>query len=272
MIKLFISGSIYLYSICLENVDRSKLTKSISIRSEKDSKMIKSFSAALFLAVFAPVAAFGATVISDTEFVDINWSAAEIGDTTPNNSFVFSGAQVLNGGDPGAFRTIVSQVNTLAASSVQAAHIYEAATYDPSGMGAIGSLTFSLDLKAFSGPAGAMGAGAVVRQGGNFFAFGLGQVLNGSGWVGLTTGPLSSAQFTAISGGTLDFSGTGGVMSFGFLTSNGTFGTPSTNTAGFDNFRVEIAQVGAVPLPAGMFLLLTTLVGFGVASRWSRRF
>lgn len=234
--------------------------------------MIRSLLTALILAVLTPVTALGATVISDTEFANINWSATEIVDTTPNDSFVFSGTQVANGGNPGAFRTIVSQVSTAVASNVAAAHIYEAATYDPSGQGAIGSLNFSFDLNAVSGPAGAMGAGAVVRQDGNFFTFGLGQVLNGSGWVGLTTGPLSSLQFNPISGGTLDFSGNGGVMSFGFFASNGTFGTPSTNTAGFDNFRVEIEPVSVVPLPAGLPLLLTTLVGLGVVARRKHRY
>jgi hypothetical protein len=108
----------------------------------------------------------------------------------------------------------------------------------------------------------------LIEQGGMFYIAGVPQVLNGAGWQSRDSGLLSASAFGLVTGGTTDFgqnpdfSSTGGVMRFGVASSNGTFGTPSTNEGGFDNWVVTISEV---PEPGTALLL--ALGAIAVAAR-----
>ena len=134
--------------------------------------------------------------------------------------------------------------------------------FDPGEDGSF--LSFDVSLDGISEPATAAGAMASItdwfsNQGGDYFRAGLGQVLNGAGWMTFSATGLTAGDFIPESGGVLDLSDSGGAISLGVLVFNGTFGTPSINSGGFDNWSVTVNTVsepGAlIVLGAGLAFL-----------------
>ena len=70
---------------------------------------------------------------------------------------------------------------------------------------------------------------------------------------------LTSGDFIPETGGVLDLSDSGSAISLGVLVFNGTFGTPSVNSGGFDNWSVTVNTVSEpdalLVLGAGLALL-----------------
>ncbi len=186
--------------------------------------------------------------ILDTEFNDSDWSAFSINAT---GGFGFNAGQAGAGGNPGAHRSVT---HSSAAGFAQGTVIHTHATaWDPASMGAITSLDMSIEVNCFNGgTSGAVAFGLVVVQGGVAYFGPTFTALTGSGWrTDLSATGLTAASFSG--SGTLDFSATGGAISFGFFSSNGTGnGVPIASSSGVDNFVVTI-----VPAPgAGGALLL----------------
>ena len=196
----------------------------------------------------------GDLVLSDSDFNDSNWVVVEVIDTTPNDSFVFSGTQLLAGGNPGAYRQVINQLNTNTASSVLSGHFFQGGSFDPGEDGTFASIDVSVDGIGVSGPAGAMGYSFLLGQGGNYFSTGLGSLINGTGWHSLGATGLVESDFNSIGGGSLDLSNAGGPVTFGIGVSNGTFGLPSTNKGGVDNWSVTIHTV-AIPEPSPLLIV-----------------
>jgi len=213
---------------------------------------------ALAVSLLGPVVAHGSSItFSDTEFADVDWSAVEIIDTTPNDSYVFTASHGAGGGNPGAYRAVTNQLSTPIASSIASGHLLQGGTFDPGEEGTFLSLDASLDgISAVGNPAGAMGYGVLIEQGGKYFAGPLtpGSVLNGAGWHTLTASGLVEASFLSIDGvSVLDLSDAGSVVTVGFYVSNGTYGTPSVNVGGVDNWSVTIhatTPTGVDPTPS----------------------
>ncbi len=228
----------------------------------------------LLLGSLLLAAPLGAVTIQDAVFSDADWSTLELIDTSTNDSGVFVGEQSATGGNPDEYWRVVNEVNEAGPSTITllGAHVYQGDSYDPSVSGAVDTVQFMLDGIGVSGPAGAMGFRALIEQGGMFYVAGLPQVLNGAGWQPLDSGPLFASAFALVVGGgsdpgqNPDFSASGGVLRFGVGTSNGTFGTPSTNEGGIDNWVVTIE-----PVPEPQAALLLGLGALAIAAHRPRR-
>lgn len=214
--------------------------------------------------------ALGATItFSDTEFADANWTAAEVLDTSPDNSFSFTAAQSLAGGIPGAYRRVVNTLGSTTPSSIGSGHFQVGAVFDPGEDGTFGSLDMSFRGISLNATAGAMGYGVLVEQGGDYFQVGLGQVLNNTGWASFAGTGLVEGDFLALGGGALDLSDSGSAISIGVIVRNGTFGqpgVPSVNEGGFDNWSVSVHTV-EIPAPSAAAILPIALLAFGIARR-----
>lgn len=224
---------------------------------------LKSVIAGIGTASLLASGANAATItFSDFDFADTDWSAVEALDTSPDNSFSFSGAQVPFLGNPGAYRQVLNQLVSTTPSNIGAGHFQTGAVFDPGQDGTFGTLDMSFDGISLGADAGAMGYAVLVEQGGNFFQFGLGQVLDNDGWANFSAVGLVESDFTALDGGTLDLSNAGAEIAIGIHVRNGTFGLPgdpSINKGGFDNWTASIHTV-EVSEPG-----LLALIGLGLA-------
>jgi len=92
-------------------------------------------------------------------------------------------------------------------------------------------------------------------------------VLNGGVWQSLSATGIVESDFFSETGGTLDLSDSGSVISVGFFVANGTFGTPSINEGGVDNWNLKIN----LPEPGGLGLVIAGLVALLGTNRFQRR-
>lgn len=229
-------------------------------------KKLTNFSVGTASILCASQAFAGSITFTDGDFQDSDWSVVEVIDQTPNNSFTFSGTRIAVGGNPGGYRRAVNQLNTNTGSQIGSGYFQAGAVFDPGEDGSF--LSFDVSLDGISEPttaAGAMAYGLVLEQGGNYFRVGLGQVLNGAGWLNLSSTGLTSGDFIPETGGVLDLSDSDSAISLGVLAFNGIFGTPSVNSGGFDNWSVTVNTVSE---PGALLLL-----GAGLAqlSFWRTR-
>ena len=218
------------------------------------------------LLLFATIASADTVTISDSSFANTDWTTVELRDETPNDSFVFSGTQVITGGNPGSYRQVINELNTSTASGITAGHLFLGGGFDPGSSGAIASIDVSFDGIGVQGPAGAMGYALLLEQDGNYFGSGLGQVLNGQGWITLGETGLVESDFLAFGSGTLDLSAGASPITFGFAVSNGTFGSPSTNEGGVDNWSVTI-HTTTIPEPSSFALCLCIIATWTAGKR-----
>ncbi len=228
----------------------------------------KFFGGAIAAIILGISANAQSTVISfsDSTFQNADWVGVEANDQTPNDSFSFSATQLLAGGNPDAYRQVINELNTLQGSQIASGHLFQSGNFDPGEDGSFSSLSMSFDGISFAGnPAGAMGYGVLLEQGGNFFSVGLGQVINDVGFQTFGATGLTAADFVPFDGGVLDLSDAGSAVSLGFFVSNGTFGEPSTNEGGVDNWSVSV--ITDVPEPESLFLFTMGLAGLGLARR-----
>jgi hypothetical protein len=158
-------------------------------------------------------------------------------------------------------------------------HLNFVTNYNPSTKGAIGSLDASFDGSYRNGGIGLTGR-FVVSQGSSIFESNA-SIGAGSGESGVWkpfSQTLTAASFTRIDGsGILDFSSSGGVMSFGVLNEIGA-GAPSSGWNAFDNLRVSVNDVNsannvsvAVPEPASLTLWGLGALGCGIAGYRRRK-
>lgn len=220
--------------------------------------------------MFYANSALAVIIISDTEFQNSDWSTIELRDDGANSTG--TGAQQAAGGNPGAYR---QGQNILGGPSiVRYAHMYGAATYNPSVQGAISSLDWTYDFIALSvtNPTnGAIASNILIEQGGIYYVAGPGLTLSVNPnsippllpiWTTNSANGLSALNFNAVdSSGNPDFSASGGVISFGWLTSNSTGQQPPGRTAtwGLDNwaFTINDEDVIKISIPGTLALLLT---------------
>lgn len=211
--------------------------------------------AACCAATGGPTCGVGAAVVplvNDTDMPVSNWSAVAINTT---GGFSVAVGNPAAGGNDGAYRRITQ---TSTRSPAQGTVIHTHATgWTPSTQGAISMLDMMVDVNCFNGgTSNAVGFGLVVVQGGVVFFGPTFTALTASGWrTDLRRTNLVAADFNASGVGAPDFAATGGTISFGFFSSNGTAsGAPINSLSGADNFVVTL---NAVPAPgaAGMLAL-----------------
>ena len=214
-------------------------------------------------------ASAAAVTFSDSDFADANWTAVEALDTSPDNSFSFSGARVPFLGNPGANSQALNQLVSTTPSSIGSGHFQTGAVFDPGEDGTFGTLEMSFDGISLGAETGAMGYAVLIEQGGNYFQLGLGQVLDNAGLARFGAAGLVKSDFIALDGGVLDLSNAGSALSIGIHVSNGTFGAPgdpSVNKGGFDNWSAAVHAV-EIHAPGATALFMLALTGLGFARR-----
>ncbi len=196
-----------------------------------------------------------ALLLEDGVFQPGNWTEVVIFDDTPAGA-VFAVDQVQTGGNPGEFRRTR---HAIAGGSIVLGHLHNTAIYDPSVSGSIVALSFSFDLRFLGGSAGTSQVGyrLLLEQDGFFYfsnEFGIAQG-PGNGFPGAWTPfaffGLGASSFQPLSAGSPahpNFSSSGSVIRFGFLTTN-TASVPIDVLSGIDNWTVTVTNVADVLPP-----------------------
>ncbi len=199
----------------------------------------------------------------DTEFLDTDWTASELVDTTPGGLATFTAIQQTSGGNPDAYRQTEHFYHE---GSILVNHVRGGFTHNITPGSFLTHVSYSFDVNIF--PVGGMGAvayGLSIRQGTNVYidyhlAF-------PTGWHSLSFSNLIAGQFDRIGGpGHPDFIN-GGLTEFGYFTSNGTDGGPTFTRSGIDNFSVTLR---AVPEPTSLLTLSGLGLGLLIRCRRSR--
>jgi hypothetical protein len=226
--------------------------------------------------------AFGAdaSTLSDGTFANSDWSLAIFS----NSGSSVSAQQQSSGGNPDAYRQVVDSVNSAGGSvpysEVIGASIYQPVTYNPLLQGPLALLNYSID--SFCGDScGGEGqlVAFAVEQGGQVFWSADSDFITGSLgiWKTTTASGLTASDFGLASSildydPTIhpDFSASGGILNFGFITGNSTPSSGYSITARFDNFAVNV-PVLAVPEPPTWAVMLAGLLGLAGFAVYRRR-
>ena len=235
----------------------------------------------------SPVAA---QTVSDNTFLDANWALTQF---TAGNGGSSTAAQMLSGGNPGAFRNVTDVLNAAPPgleTIVLSTSIYTPFTYTPAVSGAIASFNYSEDAACTGGCFGnGQSTGPALQQGANLYILSSSQVITGPSlvWTNHALNGLTAADFGLVnvtSGGLIfdntqhpNFSAGGAPIQVGFFRANGTFGNGYTLSAGIDNWQVTITVAGGPPVTnviptlsdwavAGLAFVVM-LIGFA----WTRR-
>ena len=213
-----------------------------------------------------------AVVISDTEFVTTDWAEQIVFNAQPVLP-VFSVGRSATGGNPDAYRTI-QHVYT-GPGSMAVGHRFTKTSYDPSTQGAIATVDYNLDTLFVSQMGlslpGAVGFSSAIFQNNSWYSTTLGTILPPFGvWNSFSNIGVAASDFNLLLGSgpaQPDFSGTGAVIQFGFMSSNGSAsGGQNTVTSGADNFSVTI-NPATIAEPGTLALFGLGLLGLGVTRR-----
>lgn len=218
-------------------------------------------AALLALGLQASAAAATQITFADAEFADVDWSATKVQDTTAGAGATFSAGQVASGGNPDAYRSVTHVYDT---GTIRVAHSFEAATYDPTILGAIDTVDFAYDGIHLQPPAGqAVALGPLLVQGDSFYV-GPSDAIFDETWTFFDRIGLTAADFARIAGtgaANPDFSATGAPIKAGYFSANTNTSTGSImRMAGVDNWSVTF---NTVPEPGAGLLLSTGLLALG---------
>ena len=177
-------------------------------------------------------------VIQDQFDSDAGWTAtATTSGGSPTQSVTFQAA----GGNPGGYRQM--QHVFAGASAIAVYHSYGTTTYNPGTQGAIDHINYTEDQIELNppSPGAAVGTGFSMVQGGTRYNIILrppAGAFTNTTWETTSRVNLSAADFSGV-----NFSATGGPITFGYFRSNtNTGGGAATMTHGIDNWKVEICR------------------------------
>ena len=211
---------------------------------------------------FYPVACeCGYRLFCDGVFDDSDWTA-QLGFINATNAS-FTAQQIVSGGNPNEYRETDHQWTGLGGLNVL--HLNSNAIYDPSVSGSIAEIDYSFDLNWLNAPNGPGGVGysLLIFQNGTYYAANQ-QLIQQSNWSAVGESALSATDFTrhqvtGTGGINPDFSASGSLLQFGYLSSNGTSANQSVTTrSGIDNWSVDVQ---AVPEPSSFVLFLVIALG-----------
>ncbi|MGH7244961.1 MAG: hypothetical protein ACREJD_16220 [Phycisphaerales bacterium] len=193
----------------------------------------------------------------DGTFLDSQWSASKLIDTTPSADALFSGIRG-QGGLPGDCRTIGHNWQVVPEGvSIVIGHINSSIPHEPAAFSSLQSLYVSFDARCDSAPhVNAIGFGPLLYQGDKrFTAAGFAAIAGGS-WVHFEAS-IHTADWNQI-GGTdkPDFSPGAAPVYLGFYTGNGGSGINAriTATGRLDNFLIRYISSCPADLNADGFV------------------
>ena len=184
-----------------------------------------------------PAACNNPVVIEDRFNLDAGWTTTAVPNNANSSSVV---AFQATGGNAGGYRQM--QHLFTGAGSITVYHNYVAMTYDPSTQGAIDLFNYSEDEIELNPPfvGAAVGAGISFTQGGipNLVLLRppAGAFTN-TVWETTTRMDLDKSDFPG-----LNFTSTGGPITFGYYRANTNNAGALTVTHGIDNWKVEICR------------------------------
>jgi len=205
---------------------------------------------------------------TDDIFLDSNWSATKIVDTTAGATATFIAGQSVTGGNPGSYRQVQ---HTYDAGIIAVGHLNLSAIYDPSVTGAIASIAYSYDLIHLNPPPSqAVAYSVLIYQNGTYYRRSFDNIFPET-WTSFGSGGLTAANFVVAAGNgpaNPDFSATGAPITFGYTSfNNNSGGAPGlVRLSGIDNWQVAVTTV---PLPPAAWLLATAMAS--VALRRARK-
>jgi hypothetical protein len=221
-------------------------------------------------AVFAPLLTLGSAMPAsalvynyfDTTFVNTDWTANKIADTTPSAAATFVTGQVLVGGSPIApFTPEYRQTShTYGAGAIIVSHQALFFNWTPLPLEQATSLDYTYDLEHLTAGTigGAVGYSPAIFQGSDVFRLPFDNIFQRD-WVrfGGTSIPISA--FLKVDPATallLPFTPSDtSLMGFGYVSANSATGL-TTKVSGLDNFGIRL-NTTIVPEPAS----LTALTG-----------
>lgn len=212
-----------------------------------------------------------ATSFSDGTFADTDWTSQILPYANSDPGASFSSGQVATGGFPGAYRQ-TTQNYIGPNQGIVVGHVATNEVYNPAG-GALASLDFDFDFNFFNypgtgpNPSFAVGVGALVEQGGQYYLAG-GPAAVSNTWVHYALSK-TAADFSLLTNPSAhpDFSAAGGVIRLGYFTANGTCcEVPTSTTSGLDNWNAQLNSTSA-PEPAAWALMLLGFAATGAALR-----
>lgn len=214
----------------------------------------------------------------DGVFNNGDWTGSKIVDTTTGSSATFSAFQLPANGNPTFHRETTHNWD---AGVIRVAHLRNIGgspfTYNPSSSGAINTLNISYDLVHRTPNLGAVGYSLLLRQNGKYYTHPIDNIFPNT-WTSFSHPGFTSASFfellvpgaSANLTSTPDFSATGSLIEFGYVTSNShsTAGTIVTKTSGIDNFALTL---NTVPEPSAIVTIIGGLTSVGAWRVWRRR-
>jgi hypothetical protein len=177
---------------------------------------------------------------SDGAFNASSWTATKLNASTATTANV-SATQAASDGKPGDYRRTE---HTFSAGSIIVAHLNNGFTYDPSAGGAITAISYDYHLRHFTPDQGAVAYRLLLFQNGKYYAGPIDEIYNDK-WEAFSRANLTSAAFTEVGGtGKPDFSSSGSLIGFGYISANShkTSGRIQTKISGLDNYCVKLVK------------------------------
>nr|MDP9121649.1 hypothetical protein [Acidobacteriota bacterium] len=201
------------------------------------------------LAVTAAGAQTAPLTFTDGTFNDGDWTAKKIADTTAGQGATFSASQDKVNGAPAPSRLTVHSYNL---GLIRVAHLKSGSTYTPAAGGAIGSLSYSYDLRYYGPEPGILGVAyaLLLRQNGTYY-IGPQDAIRNDAWERSARQNLTAADFQRVADdgpgqgpAHPDFSCAGATIELGYQTanSNPNAGSQDKTTSGLDNWSVSVVE------------------------------
>ncbi len=222
-------------------------------------------SVAALVCFFPPLSAKAEIVsFADGTFDDSDWTA-QLGFVNATSAN-FTAQQSVSGGNPDGYREVEHEWT--GPGGLNVLHLNSDAIYNPSVSGSIAEIDYSFDLNWLNAPNGPGGVAysLLLFQNDTYYAANQ-QLISQNNWFGFGESALSASDFTRHqdtgSGGVNpDFSASGSLLQFGYLSSNGTSTNPTfTTRSGIDNWSVNVQRVTE---PSSCVLLFVIALGIHI--------